>query len=206
MIDEPEEKEPARRLSEQIRCAFAGATYPEGDNIYDGEDYRDYDGVKRDFLGNTWREITPQTLSFHDCDLSSFTRAALTYFLPAFLLEDLKEDDASQGQIRQNLLYHVTDDMTRGALFHLETEREDMYRRETGAGPDCLRIYPDYVPDGIAFKVNGEGMTAGQIRVVRDYLEFIHWTYDFNQESAVYYALIHHWRPLAEKDAARNRS
>lgn len=204
MIDEPEEKEPARRLSDQIRHAFEGAIYPEGDNIYAGEDYRDYDGVKRDFLGKTWQEITPQTLSLHDCDLSSFTRAALTYFLPAFLIEDLKVDDASQGQIRQNLPYYITDDMMRENLFHLETERENMHRRETGAGPNSLRIYPDYTPDGNAFKINGDGMTAEQIRAVRDYLEFIHWTYDFNQESAVYYALLHHWRPLYEKAAERN--
>jgi hypothetical protein len=201
MIEGPEELEPAKRLEEQIRHAFEGAAYPEGDNIYDGEDYRDYDNVKRDFLGKNWQEIPPQTLFYHHDDMALFTRASLSYFLPAFLLEDLKEDDASQGQIQQYLLYQITDEIKREEIYSIETERKNMYRRETGAGPDCLRIYPDYIPDGSTFKVNGDGMTAEQICVVRDYLEFIHETSDFNQKSAVYYALLHHWRPLTKKIA-----
>jgi hypothetical protein len=192
--DDPEdleEIERAKKVREQIRAAFEDVVYPEGDNIYDGEDYRDYEGVKKHFLGKTWQEITPETVAFHFDDMALFTRPALSYFLPAFLLEDLKENDASQGMIRDFLLYQITD----------EIERNKHLFDESGY-PLPNQTYPNFVPDGSSFHVNGDGMTREQVCGVRDYLEFIHWTYAYDSESAVHYALVHHWRPLVDGFAA----
>jgi hypothetical protein len=78
---------------EQIREAFGAATYP-GDRLLQGtfEGCEPYEEVGA-FVGKTdWQRLDSQLLDDHYCALGFFSGAAFRFFLPAYLIADLREE------------------------------------------------------------------------------------------------------------------
>jgi len=88
---------------DQIREAFAATPYP-GDRFLQGtfEGFEPYQEVGA-FIGkNDWRALDPTMLDSHYCALSFFSESGFRFFLPAYLIADLR------GQL-----------LTADPLFHL---------------------------------------------------------------------------------------
>lgn len=77
---------------EQIEKAFGANPYP-GDNFLQGS----YEGCEpheeiRAFIGKTdWRKLDSELLDRHYCALSFFSEAGFRFFLPSYLIADLRE-------------------------------------------------------------------------------------------------------------------
>jgi len=80
-------------LIEQIREAFAATPYP-GDGFLQGT----LEGCEADeevgaFIGKTdWRALNSTMLDAHYCALSFFSEGGFRFFLPAYLIADLREE------------------------------------------------------------------------------------------------------------------
>jgi Family of unknown function (DUF6714) len=78
---------------DQIRKAFVATPYP-GDRFLQGtfEGCEPYDEVGA-FVGKTdWRALDSAMLDAHYCSLSFFSEGGFRFFLPAYLIADLREE------------------------------------------------------------------------------------------------------------------
>jgi len=78
---------------EQIRQAFAATQYP-GDQFVQGsfEGCEPYEEVSA-FIGNhNWAALDSSLLDQHYCALSFFSEGGFRFFLPAFLIADLRDE------------------------------------------------------------------------------------------------------------------
>jgi hypothetical protein len=78
---------------DQIREAFAATLYP-GDQFLQGtfEGCEPYDEVGA-FVGKTdWRQLDSKMLDGHYCALNFFSEGGFRFFLPAYLIADLREE------------------------------------------------------------------------------------------------------------------
>lgn len=75
---------------ERIQSAFAENKYP-GDRFLQGssEGCEPYEETSA-FAGKNWRELESSFLDAHYCALSFFSEAAFRYYLPAYLIADLR--------------------------------------------------------------------------------------------------------------------
>jgi hypothetical protein len=94
----------AEEAIEQIRAAFAANTYP-GDRFLQGsfEGCEPYEEVGA-FMGKTdWTKLDSQMLDVHYCAPGFFSEAGFRFFLPAYLIADLR------GELRTaDPLFHLT--------------------------------------------------------------------------------------------------
>ena len=78
---------------EKIRIAFQGLEFP-GENFlqgsFEGEEPFDEIAPFRDY--NDWSTVGPSLLDTHASALSFFSEAGFRFFLPAYLIADLKEE------------------------------------------------------------------------------------------------------------------
>ena len=81
-------------LVAQIESAFAHTLYPGDGRICDprpgDEEVAEY---ALEFRGARWDRIHPEFLAYHDAAISFFTPEAFRYFLPAYLIADLRARD-----------------------------------------------------------------------------------------------------------------
>ncbi|SRR6266480_4434545 len=92
-------------LIERIEAAFENVPRPRSDAVvnptYDDE------GVTAVFSDKTWKDISIDQLRTHHDALSFFSPEAFHYFLPAFMVAELK-DPVAAGQIGPSLLFHFS--------------------------------------------------------------------------------------------------
>ncbi len=91
-------------VMEKIRSAFADAEFP-GERFLQGsyEGGEPYDEVSPFEDKRSWQDVAPSFLDVHSSALSFFSEAGFRFFLPAYLIADLK------GQLRTaDPLFHLT--------------------------------------------------------------------------------------------------
>lgn len=111
--DEPQ----VRNLFEKIMLAFDATPYP-GDNRLCGSDQGDEPAeYALEFRGLNWRTIHPDFLSYNSASLSFFSDTAFRYFLPAFLIADLLENESNADPI-----FHLTHGLLSGESLQVEEE------------------------------------------------------------------------------------
>lgn len=78
---------------EQIRGAFGANVYP-GDAFLQGsfDGCEPFDEVSAFFGKTDWSKLDARTLDEHYCALSFFSEGGLRFFLPAYLIADLREE------------------------------------------------------------------------------------------------------------------
>jgi hypothetical protein len=92
----------------QIEAAFADTPAP-GDGYDDISAVKYYDeGIVDYFRGTTWRGHQVQDLRFHECALSYFTDKAFRYWLPAFMIAELKHP-VEADVIGEGIAFHLTE-------------------------------------------------------------------------------------------------
>ena len=96
------------RLIRQIESAFEqtpspGATDEEISKTPADEGVADY------FRGRSWRYHTVKTLRWHSCALVYFTAKAFRYYLPAFMLAELKDPEVADN-IRESIAFRLYQD------------------------------------------------------------------------------------------------
>lgn len=95
----------SNELIAEIESAWSGATPPASDNIsmptYDDEGTSDY------FRGKTWRGHTAAQLRSLDFSLTILTPEAFAYFLPAYMIADIQDPEASDINA-QYLLFNLS--------------------------------------------------------------------------------------------------
>ncbi|MGD1904536.1 MAG: DUF6714 family protein [Leptolyngbyaceae cyanobacterium] len=84
-----------QRLIQKITLAFGKVPYPGDDNLTDSTYGEESDALIRDFTGKTnWQELSPEFLDqapeSWNSALSFFSGAALQFYLPAYLIADIK--------------------------------------------------------------------------------------------------------------------
>jgi hypothetical protein len=84
---------PKEDVIEQIRVAFGGNLYP-GDAFLQGsfDGCEPYEEVSAFFGKDDWSKLDSAMLDAHYCALSFFSEGAFRYFLPAYLIADLREE------------------------------------------------------------------------------------------------------------------
>ena len=96
-----------RSLIEQIRAAFKSTPYP-GDNQLCGSDQGDEPAQCALALrGLNWQAIHPQLLAYEYTSLSFLTNEGFRYFLPAYLVADLMEDELKTNT-NMDPVFHLT--------------------------------------------------------------------------------------------------
>ena len=92
-------------LVERIEAAFENVPPPRTERIvtptYDDE------GVTAFFDGKRWKDLSIDDLRTHHVALSFFSPEAFHYYLPAFMLAELR-DPIAAGQIGPSLLFHFS--------------------------------------------------------------------------------------------------
>jgi hypothetical protein len=92
-------------LAERIEAAFESVPPPPTDRVvtptYDDE------GVTGFFKGKHWRDVSIDELRTHHVALSFFSPEAFHYYVPAFMLAELR-DPIAAGQIGPSLLFHFS--------------------------------------------------------------------------------------------------
>jgi hypothetical protein len=92
-----------RRLIMRIKAAFADARYPGDESIAKENHCWECDEIAEAFKGKHWKDLTNvKFLNYHDSSLSLFKTPTFQFFLPAFLLADLKKS------ITIDILFHLT--------------------------------------------------------------------------------------------------
>ncbi len=82
-------------LVKRIKKAFKDVSYP-GRKIGDKEELRD-------FLGKTWKDLTPADLNRNDT-LIYFNKAGLQYYLPFYLTMVLTNPDKVSSNVREAIV------------------------------------------------------------------------------------------------------
>ncbi len=103
----------------KIINAFSGASIPKG-KLCSSED--DYENAHGGFIGTTWGEHDALFLREHESSLSFFTAEAFCYYLPAFMMAELKEPETADI-IAEAIAFHLTDTP-------LTKERISLFSRE----------------------------------------------------------------------------
>jgi len=86
-----------------VRAAFTGSTYPGDDFLLGSREGREpYEAIEP-FKGRDWQELEPGLLDSHGAALSFFSEAGFRFYLPAFLLADVRGQLASADP-----LFHLT--------------------------------------------------------------------------------------------------
>jgi hypothetical protein len=92
-------------LVERIETAFESVAAPTADRVvtptYDDE------GVTALFKGRNWKHVSIEELRTHHVALSLFSPEAFHYYVPAFMLAELR-DPIAAGQIGPSLLFHFS--------------------------------------------------------------------------------------------------
>lgn len=90
----PADRSEIAGLVGQIESAFAATPYPGDDRICDprpgDEEVAEY---ALEFRGARWDRLHPEFLTYHDAAISFFTAEAFRYFLPAYLIAELRAPD-----------------------------------------------------------------------------------------------------------------
>lgn len=76
------------RARELIEAAFGAVPYPRGSAVVSSADGPT---LVKNFTNRDWRELTPEVLTYSS--LYFFTGEGFQYFIPAFLLASLDEDN-----------------------------------------------------------------------------------------------------------------
>lgn len=92
------------RVIEQIRLAFGGIPYPGDGYLQGGHEGTEPSEAIAPFKGgHNWQDIEPAVLDANSDALSFFSEEGFRFFLPAFLIADLR------GQLRTgDPLFHLT--------------------------------------------------------------------------------------------------
>ncbi len=116
----------AEEVIKQIRAAFGTNTYP-GDRFLQGsfEGCEPYEEVGA-FVGKTdWTKLDSQILDVHYCALGFFSEAGFRFFLPAYLIADLR------GELQTaDPLFHLTHGFSSIAI--VVPVESKTFRRSTG--------------------------------------------------------------------------
>lgn len=94
-----------KQVEEKIIGAFSGDSIPEGKLCSAKYDYEDTHGG---FYGTTWEQHDALFLREHESCLSFFTAEAFCYYLPAFMLAELRDPDTADI-IAEGVAFHLTD-------------------------------------------------------------------------------------------------
>ncbi|WP_455220471.1 DUF6714 family protein [Kaarinaea lacus] len=94
-----------QELEEKINTAFSRNTIPEGKLCSSEYDYED---THFGFTGTTWQEHDALFLRKHASSLSFFTAEAFHYYLPAFMMAELKAPDTADI-IAESIAFHLTE-------------------------------------------------------------------------------------------------
>ena len=104
----PAERAENAGLVAQIESAFAATPYPGDDRICDpspgDEEVAEY---ALEFRGARWDRLHPEFLAYHDAAISFFTPEAFRYFLPAYLIADLRAPDIGI-ESNANPIFHLS--------------------------------------------------------------------------------------------------
>jgi hypothetical protein len=81
-----------------VRSAWANAVYPGDDKVRGGDDGTD---IAADFAGRRWEDIPPAVLRSHALlsNLLFMTPEALHFYLPAFVIAALSDDQVTDSVI-----------------------------------------------------------------------------------------------------------
>jgi hypothetical protein len=141
----------AAALIERIEAAFRNAVFPAGARMsrptYDDEGTTEY------FEGKTWHGHTAKKLRKLDLSLTVFTVEAFVYYVPAYMLADIKEPEDADS-ISEALLFWLTPVGT-------ATERaKEIVRRLTKEQRSAVAAYFEYVRERDGECIEGEFRTA----------------------------------------------
>ncbi|MGE0548686.1 MAG: DUF6714 family protein [Kofleriaceae bacterium] len=97
-------------LLAQIEAAFANVRYPGDDDLTNSTYGSEAEALVRDFRGKTdWRALSADFLNnaAEGCALSFFSHAALRFYLPAYLMADVRGEltsgDSPDGRLTISL-------------------------------------------------------------------------------------------------------
>jgi len=88
----------------KIVNAFSGGSIPKGKLCSAKYDYED---AHRCFIGTSWEEHDALFLREHESSLNFFTAEAFCYYLPAFMMAELKEPKIADI-IAEGIAFHLT--------------------------------------------------------------------------------------------------
>jgi hypothetical protein len=104
----PVERSEIAGLVGQIEAAFEATPYPGDDQICDprpgDEEVAEY---ALEFRGTRWGRLHPEFLAYHDAAISFFTDKAFRYFLPAYLIADLRALEVGT-ESNANPVFHLS--------------------------------------------------------------------------------------------------
>ena len=113
-------------LSTKIRAAFSCDLIPTGRLTTGMSNHPDNEYIERTFQGRQWDNVTPAELRYADTAVLRFTRAALLYYLPAYLLEVILHPHESDLELY--VVGVLTDYNTKAEFHALFSELTDSQR------------------------------------------------------------------------------
>lgn len=145
-------------VKQAIERAFSGVSYPTGKAVVSGADGPD---LVNNFTDKPWRGITAEVLTYSS--LYFFTREGFQYFLPAFLLASLDEENAElRGRVLGALGTGAPGDPAREAAFHERVSLLDAAQRAAVRAflevvveryaDELTRVPPALSPEGFWFR------------------------------------------------------
>jgi len=122
---------PRQDVASLIESAF-GETPSPGERFEDISATKWDEGIVDYFRGTTWRGHAVRDLRYHSAALSFFTDRAFRYWLPAFMLGSL-EDDETADIIPESIEFHMRDDQKLALFTPVELRAISAFLREFAA-------------------------------------------------------------------------
>ena len=145
-------------LTEAIRAAFAGVSYPGDDHltVYLATG-RDYDETFQLLRGKTWADFPVAEFMFGDTPIPDLAPEAFHYYMPALLLASLDLNQECHGNVVSSLTFFLAPSnarLTTGEEYLQYDDTENFQRRMALFTRDqravLIRVLQEYVALGWA--------------------------------------------------------